>query len=92
MLNNRKKYLLVKVIEAEPMTLGEFYKKQGYNIPPLANVYNIDGYIVYHNGKTEWYSLDEFNPYTRELSNDSEIEVNIIDKNVCKCKFYSFIE
>lgn len=51
MLNNRKKYLLVKVIEAEPMTLGEFYKKQGYNIPPLANVYNIDGYIVYHNGK-----------------------------------------
>ena len=30
MLNNRKKYLLVKVIEAEPMTLGEFYKKQGY--------------------------------------------------------------
>lgn len=48
------------------MTLGDFYNKQGYSIPPAANVYNIKGYAVYYQGKMEWCSTEDFKSYAHK--------------------------
>lgn len=64
--NKRENYVLIKEVEAEPMTLGDFYNKQGYSIPPTANVYNIKGYAVYYQGKMEWCSTENFKSYAHK--------------------------
>lgn len=63
-----KKYLGVKIIEAEPMNLGDYNEFRGWKIPENENPLR-DGYkVVYPDGYVSWSPKEIFEEAYREIS------------------------
>lgn len=62
-----QKYLGVKLIEARPMTRGEYNKYKGWAIPQDENPQD-EGYLVkYSDGYESWSPTKQFNDAYREI-------------------------
>jgi hypothetical protein len=56
-----KFYKCNRVVEAEPMTLGEYDILQGYTIPRGEAERDREGYLIsYQDGRQSWMLKDEF--------------------------------
>jgi len=73
-----RKYVGVKVVQAEPMTLGEFYKEKG---TPYETIKAGDpGYkVVYPDGYVSWSPKDVFEKAYMQVGDNNTIEENNVN-------------
>lgn len=66
-----KTYIGVKIVKAEPMTLGYFNVSRGVNFPESDSCYNEAGYrVVYEDGYESWSPKDVFEKAYRKFGSD----------------------
>jgi Protein of unknown function (DUF2829) len=64
-----KKYLGVKIVDGEPMTLGEYNKFRGWRIPESEDPKK-EGYrVVYKDGYVSWSPKEQFEEANRTIDN-----------------------
>jgi hypothetical protein len=83
-----KKYLGVKLIEAEPMNLGDYNKFRGWTIPenedPLKEGYR----VVYPDGYVSWSPKDIFEKAYMQVGDNNTITQQIVDNFIACYKDY----
>ena len=73
-----KTYIGTKVIDAEPMTRGEYNKYRGWQIPADENP-DDEGYrVVYPDGYVSWSPKSVFEEAYREIGDRKQLEMDLL--------------
>ena len=82
-----QKYVGVKLVEAAPMTRGDYNIMRGWTIPADEDP-NDEGYqVVYSSGYVSWYPKDEFEKQNKQLfKQDNRISQEDVDSWIKQLK------
>jgi hypothetical protein len=71
-----KTYIGVKIVQAEPCTLGDYNDKRGWKIPADEDPARPGYYLVYPDGYQSWSPAEVFDGAYRLVSPDERNMVN----------------
>ena len=79
-----KTYIGTKVIDAEPMTRGEYNKYRGWDIPENENPNDAGYRVVYPDGYVSWSPKDVFENTYRPIGDVCELEMPLLTSKYTK--------
>ncbi|KJS84992.1 MAG: hypothetical protein JM58_09495 [Peptococcaceae bacterium BICA1-8] len=87
-----KKYMGFKMLDAEPMNLGEYNKFRGWTIPADENPAT-EGYrVIYPDGYVSWRPREQFEKAYMQVGTNNTITQEMVDKFIGKHRTYTWGE